>query len=160
MTSFPGSIRFALITLAVVLSAVMPFSSEAAQLNAILEKDKHFPIETKLPLKDIVVATKLGLIDRHWDFRNDGDTAIVASFSKKKYLVKIRLIVSTKDVTMQYIDSKNLNYGTDSGDYSEFAKQHPDGTMFIHPSYNRWLKSLFSDIEVEVKRIMVKKGLM
>jgi len=58
------------------------------------------------------------------------------------------------------MESRNLRYGTDSGDNSEFAKKYPEGTYFIHPSYNRWLTALFRDIDVEIKRIMVKKGLL
>jgi hypothetical protein len=160
MITFLDSARLALISLIISLSIGIPVSSEAAQANVVLEKEKHFPIATKLLLKDIVVAAKLGLLDRHWDFRNESDSAVVASFGKKKYIVKIRLIVSNSKVTMQYIESRNLNYGTESGDYGEFAKEYPEGTYFIHPSYNRWLAALFSDIEVEIKRIMVKKGLM
>lgn len=154
------SIKSALIAMFIVLSISMPVLSVATQLNAVLEKEKHFPVTGQLPLKDIIIAVKLGLLNRHWEFKDESETAIVATFIKKKYLVKTRFIVSQNDITVQYMESRNLRYGTDSGDDSEFARKYPEGTFFIHPSYNRWLTALFRDIEVEIKRIMVKKGLL
>lgn len=150
--------------LVVILVAILlsSFSHQAlaVRINVVLQKEMKFPVVTGLPVKDVVIATKLGLLNRHWDFKSEDEQTINATFTKKNVLLRVRLTVSEKQVIMQYIDSKGLNYGTDSGDYGEFADTHPEGTLFIHPSYERWLRGLFSDIDVEIKRLMVMKGLL
>lgn len=136
------------------------YQVQAAQGNVVLEKEMKFPVTTGLPLKDVVVATKLGLLNRHWEFRSIDDHTIDAKFEKKNVLVSIRLVVSESQVNMRYVDSKGMSYGTDSGNYGESFDNHPEGTLFIHKAYDKWLRGLFSDIDVEMKRLMVMKGLL
>jgi len=83
-----NSIKPAFIVMFIALSIGIPVSSQANQFNAVLEKEKHFPVTVQLPLKDIIIATKLGLLNRHWEFKDESETVKVAIFIKKKYLVK------------------------------------------------------------------------
>ncbi len=149
-----------MIPLLLVLVLLVPHEVQAARGKVVLQKEMKFPVSTSLPLKDLVVATKLGLLNRHWEFKSVNENTVEATFTKSDILLKIRILVSGNQVIMQYVDSKGLDYGTDSGDYGDFAPTHPKGTMFIHASYDKWLRGLFSDIEVEIKRLMVMKGLL
>jgi len=71
---------------------------------------------------------------RGWVIKEDSPGRLVGTLFIRKHMAKIDIKYSEKFYSINYRDSENLNYG---------------GSV-IHQNYNKWVKNLQQDIEIEL----------
>lgn len=88
---------------------------------------------TSSEVKNLLVDT---LANRRWEVQRVTDTQIFAKYNKQdKHQAYIVIDYSSKDFTIRYQDSYNLNYRNGS----------------IHRNYNRWVETIRADFNSKLK---------
>jgi hypothetical protein len=83
------------------------------------------------------VAIRSALVRRGWGITKQEPGDIQAMLSKAgSWSVKIDIPYSNNTITINYLDSQNLDYG-----------DTPEGGHVIHRNYNRWMAYLVQDIQ-------------
>ncbi len=80
-------------------------------------------------------AVKGALIGRGWMVSAEHDDGVDATLNGKDYTAKIHVAFNTSQVSISYVDSKNLKY--------EVQK---DGQRLIHTNYMNWMNFHTGDI--------------
>lgn len=80
--------------------------------------------------ESIIKATS----DRDWLITRQSEGELIATYSPRSHIAKVKIDFDTTEFSIVYLDSTNLNY---------------DGSS-IHYNYNRWVNNLRQDILREV----------
>ena len=90
--------------------------------------------DKNLKLEDIKKAIIKAGSMRGWVIKEVEPGHLVGTLFARKHMAKVNINYDNKSYSITYADSENLNY---------------DGDM-IHGSYNKWVKNLQRDIEVQL----------
>ncbi len=123
-----------------------------------LKPTSTFNAPKGLTEKEVLTAIKIGLVENKWKFNSGDGQALEASLKRRSHWLKIKFLYNTSSIQVDYMDSKNLNYGPYQ-DESEYPTYKP-GTIVIHSSYERWVRQVKNSVETEFMRILVRKGLI
>ncbi len=86
--------------------------------------------------RDAIVRASSGL---GWELKEESVNQLKLHYNKQgKHLVNIAVDYDATGFTIRYLDSVNLNHSV--GD---------DGALRIHPNYNRWVRNLIKQINVQ-----------
>jgi len=85
-------------------------------------------------LKQVEEVIKRVGIKRGWIMKMQGKGHIVGTLFLRKHMAEVDIIYDTKSYSINYKDSKELNYAEGA----------------IHPSFNKWVAYLDRDIKVEL----------
>jgi len=103
-----------------------------------IQNMENVPIVTAsgktVSLKQVEEVIKRVGIKRGWSMAQKGKGHIVATLFLRKHMAEVDITYDTKSYSINYKDSKELNY-------SEGA---------IHPSFNKWVAYLEQDIKVQL----------
>lgn len=121
-----------------------------------LKPASTFNVPKGLTEKEVLTAIKIGLVENKWKFDSGNAQNLEATLNRRSHMLKVKLLYNTSSIRVDYVDSKNLNYGPYHDD-SEYPT-YKIGTIVIHSSYERWVKQVKESIEIEFMRILVRKG--
>ena len=85
-------------------------------------------------LEQVSKAIKKSLAGRGWTLLESKDNEITARLNLRSHMAKVRFEFDTKNVTIHYVDSKNLDF------------KEKKGVKKIHRNYNKWIYNLERDI--------------
>ena len=130
--------------LVVLLIFALPAARDALAFERTVEfkSTQVYSLPAGLTPEEATIAVKLGLIDRKWTYQKGENGTLIAMLEKSNAMITLRVEHSVSEFKLHYIESAGLEYDL----------------VTIHKSYKRWLDSLASDIQVEARRILVKKG--
>ena len=121
-----------------------------------LKPTSKFNVPKGLTEKEVLTAIKIGLVENKWEFNSGNGQNLEATLNRRNHMLKVKFLYNISSISVDYVDSKNLNYGPYKED-SEYPT-YKIGTIVIHSSYERWVKQVKKSIEVEFLRILVRKG--
>lgn len=93
-----------------------------------------------LDLQQVERAIIFVMNRKHWVVERRDSGELVAVLSPRDHVLKVRIAYGTNGVTIDYLDSTNLDY------------KEVDGRREIHPRYNLWISGLVSDISNELQK--------
>ncbi|HUH58931.1 MAG TPA: hypothetical protein VL001_02515 [Candidimonas sp.] len=135
-------LRFLLCTLA-ALAFVQ--SASAARPSKPMESFENIPVETAsgkaLTAAQVQAAISAAATRREWSIKPAGPGALAAHIDVRQHAVDLIIRFDNKKYSLDYKDSKALGY---------VAKTSDTGPL-IHPSYNKWLRTLVADIKKELR---------
>lgn len=121
-------------------------------MNVSVATSSDKPV-TARQVKDAIVAAGKSL---NWDMAFAANDDLVGTLKvANKHTISVAIGVAADKYSIKYRSSINMKYS--SGDASKSDYRHssanPDEKPIIHPAYNTWVKTLFSAIEAELKKI-------
>ena len=123
------SLKFAvigLLTLVVAACRTVPVQNVTSQ---------PFPADvTKLSMAQVEESIIKAPGDRQWIVQHKSDGELIATYSPRTHVAKVKIDFDQSAFSIAYVDSSNLDY---------------NGTS-IHYNYNRWVNNLRQDILREV----------
>ncbi|HUP92548.1 MAG TPA: hypothetical protein VM074_09905 [Solimonas sp.] len=124
------------------LLVMVPFAVLAGRAHELVDPD---PIEVpgKLAVSKVESIIKESLAARDWVIKDVKGHDIVAQYERSgrggmQHKAKIGIHYDATQVTIKYIDSRDLDY-SDEG-----------GSRRIHGNYNKWIANLVKDISVKM----------
>lgn len=97
-------------------------------------------VQSQLTLQDYRDAIVRAGAQRGWTFQDAGPGRLTGSVVVRgKHFAAVDVLFDTQDFTINYKDSRNLNYSASRRE--------------IHPNYNAWVSNLQKDIQAEVARL-------
>lgn len=134
------AIQLASLFIVVASLAFIANSAEAGRRgHPILQPD---PIDARSKsMTEIRKAVRKAFVKRGWSVRNQGNTAVVASYSKFRssrkgdditYKATVRADFKDGIIRFKYVSSEHLDYDAAAGT--------------IHGTYNRWLQNVVTGV--------------
>lgn len=134
-----------LMCIAAVLSFSLP--ATAARPSKPMDVFENQPIQTgsgkALTQAQIQSAIISAGKQRDWLIKPAGKGTLAAHIDVRQHSVDLLITHTAKQFSIAYKDSANLGY--------EVNKADPKRPL-IHPSYNKWVRNLVSDIDKEFQR--------
>lgn len=115
--------------------------------------------EVKAAIERAAKAPSRSTRGEAWEITEVAPGKLVATLDvRDKHLVKVNIVFTPSAYSITYKDSVNMKYGPASEmdrDPSSpiLIRSLPSGQYEIHPSYNRWVKSLVTSIRLEMQKL-------
>jgi len=81
-------------------------------------------------------------VSERWSMSSAGPGHLIGTFRHRSFVAIVDITFNTKNYSIKYKDSTNLNYGKES-----------DGIEYIHPTYGRWVQELRTSMNYELSRM-------
>jgi hypothetical protein len=135
-------LRFLLCSLA-ALTFVQ--SASAARPSKPMESFENIAVETSsgkaLTAAQVQAAITAAATRRDWVVKPAGRGQLAAHIDVRQHAVDLVIRFDNKKYSLDYKDSTELGYVAKAGDKGPL----------IHPSYNKWLRTLVADIKKEIR---------
>ena len=128
--------------LAVLLLVPLAFMLMGAK--AVLVDPEPISVPAGIAAKDVARAIKVGIVRRGWAVTKDENSQIDAVLNVRTHMAKVIIPYSTKEVSIRYVGSDNLDY------------QEKGGVKYIHANYIKWVRNMQMDIQRELQLLTVK----
>lgn len=120
-------------------------SAGAARPSKPMDSFENIPVETSsgkaLTAAQVQAAITAAATRRDWVVKPAGRGQLAAHIDVRQHAVDLIIRFDNKKYSLDYKDSKELGYVAKSGDKGPL----------IHPSYNKWLRTLVADIKKEIR---------
>ena len=82
-------------------------------------------------------------VQNEWTVTERKPGLIMLRYSPRDFWVNTAVTYDSQQITITYVDSNNLEYGTENG------------RPVIHPNYNRWVNNLAHDLRAQLAAAQV-----
>jgi len=101
----------------------------------VLESPRQANVPSGVTMAEVEDAILDAMRARGWSVHDRGRGHIVADLNVRAHFARVDIRYSANSVTMEYVDSDNLDY------------EVVDGQPRIHGNFNSWMTNLLRDIE-------------
>lgn len=126
------------VTLFLAALSAIAFSSQVMARSAPLVDPDPIDVPTGLTDKQIAKEIKRALLQRGWEVTGDKSGEIEGTLHLRTHMAKIRIGYDSKQVSITYLDSNDL----------EYAEKR--GKRVIHPNYLGWIGFIATDIKANL----------
>ncbi len=120
-------------------------SAGAARPSKPMDSFENIPVETSsgksLTAAQVQAAITAAATRRDWVVKPAGRGQLAAHIDVRQHAVDLIIRFDNKKYSLDYKDSKELGY----------VEKSSDKGPLIHPSYNKWLRTLVADIKKEIR---------
>ena len=106
---------------------------------AVLVDPPPISVPAGLTAKDVSKAIRSGVISRGWVVMKDEKGHMDTVLNVRKHEVKVDIGYDTKQITIKYVGSTNLDY------------DEKNGVRHIHKKYNQWIDNMVRDIQNQLQ---------
>ncbi|MDZ7790195.1 MAG: hypothetical protein U5L08_06845 [Xanthomonadales bacterium] len=101
----------------------------------VLDSPRQVSVPAAADVSDVEDAVLDALRNRGWAVAERNDGHIVADLNIRSHFARIDVRYDADSVSMEYVDSRNLDY------------EVVDGQPRIHGNFNSWITNLINDIQ-------------
>jgi hypothetical protein len=112
---------------------------------AVLVDPPPISVPAGLATKDVSKAIRSGIVGRGWVVTKDENGHMATVLNVRTHEVKVDIGYDTKQVTIKYVDSTNLDY------------DDKKGVRHIHKKYNQWIDNMVKDIQAQLQVAKISK---
>ena len=125
-----------------VFPAVLLLVSSSAVWARTAELYNPSPITAPCALGEgrMKSAIRTSLHGRGWTVHEKGAGVIEGKLNKRTHVAVVTITYAGRQVKIRYKSSENLNYAVE------------DGKPVIHGNYNKWIKNLERDIDINMSK--------
>jgi len=122
----------------IILSVFLAACKSAPILNV---SDEQFDAQNKT-MGEVTQGIKLAGAGLGWQMKIVKPGLIIGTLYLRTHMAKVNITYDTKSYSINYKDSTNLDYKTNSSSH--------DGQDVIHSNYNGWIQNLNNAIHQQV----------
>jgi len=122
----------------IILSVFLAACKSAPVLNV---SDEQFGAQNKT-MDEVTQGIKLAGSGLGWQMKTVKQGQIIGTLYLRTHMAKVNITYDTKSYNINYKDSTNLDYKTNSSSH--------DGQDVIHSNYNGWIQNLNNAIHQQV----------
>lgn len=107
----------------------------------VLESPRQANVPAGVSVADVEDAILDAMRGRGWALNRREQGLIVADLNVREHFARINFRYSANSVTLEYVESRNLDY------------EVVDGEPRIHGNFNTWMTNLIRDIEINLSYV-------